>query len=36
MYHKKSPDGVVGEDEAGDDEHGEAYDAVELEGWSLA
>lgn len=29
-YHEQSPDGVVGEDCAGEDEHGEAYDAVEL------
>jgi hypothetical protein len=32
VYHKKSPDSVVGEDGAGEDEHGEAYEAVELVG----
>lgn len=31
-YHKKSPDGVVGEDGAGDDKHCEAYETVELVG----
>lgn len=30
--HEKRPDGVVGEDGAGDDEHCEAYEAVELVG----
>ena len=34
-YHKKSPDGVVGEDGAGDNEHCEAYETVELVGVSL-
>jgi hypothetical protein len=32
VYHEKSPDGVVGEDGAGEDEHCEAYEAVELVG----
>lgn len=34
-YHEKSPDGVVGEDGAGEDEHCEAYEAVELVGVGL-
>lgn len=29
-YHEQCPDGVVGEDGAGEDEHCEAYEAVEL------
>ena len=29
-YHKQGPDSVVGEDGAGEDEHCEAYEAVEL------
>jgi hypothetical protein len=35
VYHEESPDGVVGEDGAGEDEHCEAYEAVELvgDGW---
>jgi hypothetical protein len=32
MYHEESPDGVVGEYGAGEDEHCEAYEAVELVG----
>jgi hypothetical protein len=32
-YHKQGPDGIVGEDGAGEDEHSEAYEAVELLGW---
>jgi hypothetical protein len=32
-YHEESPDGVVGEDGAGEDEHCEAYEAVELVGF---
>ena len=31
-YHEKSPDGVVGEDGAGDNKHCEAYKTVELVG----
>jgi hypothetical protein len=33
VYHEKSPDSVVGEDGAGEDEHCEAYEAVELVGF---
>jgi len=29
-YHKQGPDSVVGEDGASEDEHCEAYEAVEL------
>ena len=32
-YHKQGPDSVVGEDGAGEDEHCEAYKAVELVDW---
>lgn len=32
VYHEQSPDGVVGENGAGEDEHCEAYEAVELVG----
>lgn len=36
-HHEESPDGVVGEDGAGDYEHCEAYETVELVGvWLLA
>ena len=31
-YHKQGPDGVVGEDGAGDNKHCEAYETVELVG----
>ena len=31
-YHEESPDGVVGEDGAGDNKHCEAYETVELVG----
>ena len=31
-YHKKSPDGVVGEDGAGDNKHCEADETIELVG----